>query len=95
MALGDLIYPLPPELRSTVRKFEKCYIKYVKSDLKCAYNQACLTENILLKYTNIRLHDAGAERETFTLDFRKRLIQRQLEEAIHKVESRSKWTVVN
>ena len=53
MALGDLIYSLPPELRSKVRKFEKCYIKYVKSDLKCAYKQTCLTENIPPKYTNI------------------------------------------
>ena len=56
MTLGDLIYLLPPDLRSKIRTFEKCSIKYVKSDLKCAYNQTCLTENILPKYTNIYIY---------------------------------------
>ena len=51
--LGELIYPLETELRTVIRKFEKCSIKFVKSELSIAFNSTCLNENILPKYTYI------------------------------------------
>ena len=53
VTLGELIYPLETSLKTVIRKFEKCSIKFVKSELSSAFNSTCLKENILPKYTNI------------------------------------------
>ena len=46
----------------------------------------CLKEDILPKYTNIRLHDRAARNERFTLKYRRCLVQRELENAKKKIE---------
>ena len=78
--LGDLIFALPVETKQEIRKLEKVFLKLNKTELSCAFNECCLRENILPKYTQIKLHDSAAKNEEFTDDFRRKLVERQLEE---------------
>ena len=77
--LGELIHSLDEPVKYEVRRFEKCLIKLTKLKLSCVFNETCLHENILPKYTNINLHDEAAIEEEFTNDFRRKLVQRQLD----------------
>ena len=54
--LGELIFDLPNPLKNEVRKLEKTSIKHTKIQLSCVYNDICLQENILPKYTNIYIY---------------------------------------
>ena len=67
--IGDLIYNLEKPLKYEIRRFEKCLIKSKKLQLSCAFNDICLNENILPKYTELNLHDKAAIRENFTNEF--------------------------
>ena len=49
------------------------------------YNETCIQENILPKYTNINLHDEAARDEEFTKDYRMKLVKRQLENGKRKL----------
>ena len=79
--LGEMLFILPPETRKIVRLLEKCSFKLIK--LKCGilFNHTCLNENLLPIYSNIKLHDKAARHEKFTLDFRRNLIQREIDNA--------------
>ena len=77
--LGELIYALPKEVKLEIRRLEKCFLKLQRKELSCAFNRTCLNEDILPKYTHLKLHDMAATQEGFTKEFRKKLIQRQLE----------------
>ena len=46
----------------------------------------CLSENILPKYTDFRLHDARLRRADFTVEFRRTLIKDQLSDKLHMRE---------
>ena len=46
----------------------------------------CIREGLLPKYSNIKLHDATANNEPFTLEFRRSLIQRELTNATQKID---------
>ena len=70
--LGELIFNLPENLKNEVRKFEKCMLKCTKIKLSCVYNDVCIRENILPKYTDINLHDRAAIQDEFTNEFRKK-----------------------
>ena len=77
--LGELIHQLDEPSKQVCRKFEKCLIKLTKLRLNVVFNQTCIQENILPKYTNINLHDKAAEDEEVTKEFRMKLVKRQLE----------------
>ena len=79
--LGSLIHPLPPELRKQVRDLEKVSFRRCKSDCSLLFNSVCVKENLLPTYSNIRLHDEAARKEPFTLKYRLRLVQRELDNA--------------
>ena len=83
--LGELIFTLPVVTRQEIRKLEKVCLKLNKTELACAFNECCLRENILPKYSQIKLHDKAANTEELTNDFRRKLVERQLEESKTKV----------
>ena len=49
--LGELIFTLPVATRQEIRKLEKVCLKLNKTELACAFNECCLRENILPKYS--------------------------------------------
>ena len=79
--LGQLIYPLAQSTKSEVRRLERCAFKIVRRKCSTVFNQLCLREGLLPTHTNIRLHDEAAQDEPFTLEFRRRLLQREIEHA--------------
>ena len=88
--IGELLFLLPTEKRKIVRLFEKCTFKLIKLKCSLIFNHTCLQENILPIYSNIKLHDKAARREKFTLDFRRNLIQREIDNAETKRRSLEK-----
>ena len=79
--LGQLIFPLAQSTKSDVRRFERCAFKIVRRKCSTVFNQICLREGLLPKYTNIKLHDEAAKDEPFTLEFRRCLLRREIDHA--------------
>ena len=57
MVYSDLLYAVPEELRILFRKYEDVSKKLINIEWSRKFNQTCLKENILPKYTQIRHHD--------------------------------------
>ena len=53
ICLGELLHPLPAELKREIRELEKVSLKLAKSECNVLFNGTCLSENILPNYTNI------------------------------------------
>ena len=84
VSLGSLIHSLPSEIKKEVRDLEKVSFRRCKSDCSVIFNTVCVKENLLPNYSNIRLHDEAARKEPFTLKYRLRLVQRELDNAVAK-----------
>ena len=80
MNIGNLLYPLPENIKGLIRKIEKEIYKLNGLETAVIFNQICLKEGLLPNYTNIRLHDPAARRESTTIAFRRSLVDRQLRE---------------
>ena len=89
-SLGSLIYQLPVEQRKSVRELEKVSGKLTKLKCSLLFNSTCLREDILPNYSNIKLHDQAARREPFTLKYRRRLVEREVENAKTAIQSLEK-----
>ena len=83
--LGQLIFGLPTGTKQLVRRFERCSFKSIRAKCGQTFNSMCIREGLLPKYSNIKLHDASADNEPFTLEFRRSLIQRELTNASQKI----------
>ena len=81
VSLGSLIFNLPPERRKSVRELEKVSVKLIKERCSLLFNSTCLKEDILPTYSNIKLHKPAARKEPFTLKFRRRLVEREVQNA--------------
>lgn len=79
MPLGILLNQLLQNERKTIRLIEKINKKIIHIKYSLVFNNTCIKENILPKYTNIRLHDPAARNQQFTVEYRKQLILRQIE----------------
>ncbi len=90
VSLGSLIYNLPAERRKSVRELEKISTKIIKEKCSLLFNSTCLKEQILPKYTNIKLHDQAARNEHFTLKYRRQLVEREVENAKASIETLEK-----
>ena len=76
-----------PLIKKKFRQLETLSIKIVEVQSHQLFNKCCLTNNLLPTYTNINLHDEAARTEEFTLEFRKQLIRRQIEDQTRKIDS--------
>ena len=69
-----------PLVKSEYRKIERIKVKSLKLKCHLAFNETCVINKLLPTYTNVRLHDDAAREETFVLDFRLKLVERQIAE---------------
>ena len=90
VSLGSLIFNLPPERRKSVRELEKVSVKLIKERCSLLFNSTCLKEDILPTYSNIKLHKPAARKEPFTLKFRRRLVEREVQNAKQNIEQLEK-----
>ena len=68
------------------RILEKLSKKFISTELHLLFNEICLNENLLPRYTDFKLHDAVARNERFVQDCRKQLISRQIDEQKKLIE---------
>ena len=87
MPLGQLLFNLTDEWKRHVRKIEKLNRKLSKAQNAVIFNGHCLKEDILPKYTNLKLHDPATKDEAFTKEFRRKLVENQLQEKQKFVEA--------
>ena len=67
------------EERGLFRKLERASLKLVKTLEHLKFNDQCLQHSLLPTYSNIRTHDATARSQPLVVNFRKNLIQRQID----------------
>ena len=68
------------ESKTIIRRLEKLRKKEINARFAIVFNQQCLDNNLLPAYTNVRLHNEATRRKKFTTDFRRQLIEDQLNE---------------
>ena len=71
---------IPPEVRLLFRRVEKLQQKSEKLTSHLRFNETCIINQLLPTYTNVKLHDDAARTQQFVVDFRRNLINRQIEE---------------
>ena len=88
--IGRLLFSLPLQEKSLIRKLEKVYYKLNAAETAVTFNRTCINEGLLPSYTKLRLHDPSAADHRDTRAFRRRLIERQLKEKENLVRSLNK-----
>ena len=85
--IGLILEKYSPDIRSLIRKQEKVCNKISKKKMSVVFNQTCINEGLLPKYTIFRLHDPAAKYHNTTTEFRKELIVRQITSAQNDINS--------
>ena len=75
---GQLLFTLTHTQRGIVRRLENETKKLHNVHNAVVFNEVCIKENLLPKYSNICLHDRAVQHQDFVTDFRKRLTTEQL-----------------
>ena len=78
MNISGTLNVIPDTTKKTFNKTQKTTRKLVKARTAVLFNEVCLKENILPKYSNVRLHDQRAKKQPFTESFRRNLVEHQL-----------------
>ena len=89
--LGELIHTLQPSIKKLVRDFERRSFKLCKQKISVLFNQTCLNEDILPKYTNIykiyKILSRGGSRAI--LDIKESIMIGRLNPTLNERESSS------
>ena len=78
--LGQLLTQLNAESTNLVRSIEKTQKKLINARNSVIFNETCIKNGLFPKYTNLKLHDPTIQERKFTLHFRRRLVEEQLQE---------------
>ena len=80
MNFGTALHELSAEGKRTVRKIENTSRKITNAKAAVVFNEQCISNNLLPKFTNIRLNNEAVQRRQFTLDFRRNLVLNEIKE---------------
>ena len=78
--IGDLLSKLNDNGKSIVRSIERVQKKLANIRNAVIFNETCLEQGLLPKYSNIRLHDPAIRQRQCTLDLRRNLVEKQLKD---------------
>ena len=78
-SFGEIIFHLPTNEKKLIRKLEKLIYKKNAAETAITFNNVCIQEGLLPNYSSLRLHDPSASDELQTQAFRRRLVERQLQ----------------
>ena len=76
---GQLLSLLSNENKKKFRRLEKLKENFIKNKFGIIFNKTCLNEGLLPKYTNLRVHDPVVRKEEFTTDYRRKLVEYELQ----------------
>ena len=68
------------EAKKLIRKLESTNKKLINANSAAVFNRECLNNNLLPTFTNVRVHSEATRRKKFTIDFRRKLLENQLNE---------------
>ena len=71
MSMGILFEKLSPDVIRQVRSLEQANKRYINATAAVQFNEICLQNNMLPKFTKIRLHNEAVQSEGFTKNFRR------------------------
>ena len=74
----NLLHQAPTEIKSNLRELETLYQKSIKNKWSMTFNDVCLKENLLPKYTNFRLYDPALRDSRESLEFKRNLIKNEI-----------------
>ena len=60
-SFGNIVFSLPPTEKKLARKIENLEKKIINAKFAVSFNRKCIQENLLPKFTNIRLHDRAVQ----------------------------------
>ena len=78
MSFGNLLIQLTESDKRLIRDVERTRKKLVRCKYSRSFNLTCLTENVLPNYSNIKTHDPAVRDKQFTKDYRRKLVEHQL-----------------
>ena len=78
LPFGNILQQHRPESKKCVRLLEQLNKKITNAYYAVEFNRTCIRENLLPKYSNVRLHDRAVQQKDFVYDFRQRLTDDQL-----------------
>ena len=80
MSFAAILSQHPSTSRSVIRDIEKTSRKITNAEAAILFNNQCIQNNLLPKYTNIRLSNEAVRRSKITLEFRRSLVENETKE---------------
>ena len=77
---GKYINQFPSKTIKATRQYERIQIqkKICRLKMSIMFNEICINEEIMPKYTYFKLHDPAAHKYNSTLEYRRDLVRRQI-----------------
>ena len=75
---GQYINQFPPNTIKVIQEFERIQKKICRHKMSIMFNEICINEEMLPKYTYFKLHDPAAHKYNSTLEYRRDLVKRQI-----------------
>ena len=75
----DVLRLLSPEERRIFRNVENIKKKITNASFAVIFNRTCIRENLLPNFTNIRLYDRAVQQSKLTQEFRKKLVEEEIQ----------------
>ena len=75
---GQYLNQSPPNTIKVIREFERIQKKICRHKMSIMFNEICINEEMLPKYTYFKLHDPAAHKYNSTLEYRRDLVKRQI-----------------
>ena len=73
---GRFINQFPPNIIRSIRQIERINKKVCRQKMSIMFNQICINEEMLPKYTYFKLHDPATHKYNRTLEYRRDLMKR-------------------
>lgn len=87
MNIGTILHEHSVENRKLIRNIESLERKLQKAKAAVTFNQHCIKNNLLPSYTNLHLNDEAIQQTPFTFEFRKNLVNSELQRKLSLVEN--------
>ena len=75
---GQCINQFPPNTIKVIREFERIQKKICRHKMSIMFNEICINEDMLPKYTYFKFNDPAAHKYNSTLEYRRDLVKRQI-----------------
>ena len=80
MNFGSILSRHSSTNKGLIRKIEGIERKIINNEAAVTFNNQCLLNNLLPKYSNIRLNNEAVRRSKLTRDFRRSLVEKETED---------------